>query len=87
MMHPIVLILNIIFNKDLRNYLSVIISISIIALILSAITIPHVKHRLYSWPKSLLFPSNLESETLLKKTMNTQLKRLNTSLINRLKHH
>ena len=38
---------------------------------MSAITIPHVKHRLYSWPKSLLFPSNLESETLLKKTMNT----------------
>jgi O-antigen ligase len=66
-----VLILNAIFNKDIRNYLSIIISISIIALILSAITLPHVKHRLYSWPKLLFFSSNLESETLLKKAIYT----------------
>ena len=66
-----VLMLNIFFNKDIRKYLCGIISISIIALILSAITIPHVKHRLYSWPKDLFFSSNLEKETLLKKAMNT----------------
>jgi O-antigen ligase len=66
-----VLMLNIIFNKDIRKYLCSIISILIIALIVSAITIPHVKHRLYSWPKELFFSSNLEKETLLKKAIYT----------------
>jgi O-antigen ligase len=66
-----VLMLNIFFNKDIRKYLCGIILISIIVLIFSAMTIPHVKHRLYSWPKDLFFSSNLENEILLKKAINT----------------
>jgi O-antigen ligase len=66
-----VLMLNIFFNKYIRKYLYNILLISIIGLILSIITIPHVKHRLYSWPKDVFFSSNLEKKNLLEKTTHT----------------